>query len=204
MKTQEIDTPEHLRQDKCHKLPTLDVIAIVDATNAQTVVRSIESLDLESAFAAHYGHVTRTIALVIGNRGRAEELAVDVFLKWAQTGTAKEPNPERWLIKTATNLAIDELRKQARRARFDRLFQWIRRPATPEEIHSTNQERHRVREVLVRMQPRQAELLVLRTQGFTYDELASMLKVNSTSIGTLLNRAQQTFRREYIAKYGPQ
>src|SRR5205823_2122768 len=109
----------------------------VDATDAQTAVNSIDALDIESIFAAHYRHVARTIALVIGNRGRAEELAVDVFLKWAQNGAAAGPNHEGWLYRTAAKLAIDELRKQTRRARFDRLFQWMRQPATPEEIHSS-------------------------------------------------------------------
>ena len=176
----------------------------MDATNAQTALNSIYALDIETAFAAHYRRVARTIALVIGNRGRAEELAVDVFLKWVHNGAASGPNPEGWLYRTAANLAIDELRKQTRRAQFDRLFRWMREPATPEEIHSANQERDHVRVVLAMMQRRQAELLVLRTQGFSYEELASTLSLNRASIGTLLKRAEQTFRKEYIAKYGPQ
>lgn len=174
------------------------------ATNAQTTSNAIDALDLESVFAAHYRRVARTIALAIGDLGRAEELAVDVFLKWAQNGVATGPNPEGWLYRTAANLAIDELRKQTRRARFDRLFQWKRDPATPEEIHSAKQERDQVRMVLGTMQRRQAELLVLRTQGFSYEELASALGLNRASIGTLLRRAEQAFRKEYIAKYGPQ
>jgi RNA polymerase sigma-70 factor, ECF subfamily len=199
-----MDTRRYLRQDgACHKYQNLNVISIVDATNAQTAVNSIDALDVESAFGAHYRRLARTIALVIGNRGRAEELAVDVFLKWTQKG-ASGPDPEGWLYRAAANLAIDELRKQTRRARFDRLFQWMREPATPEEIHSANQERDHVRVVLATMQRRQAELLVLRTQGFSYEELASTLRLNRASIGTLLKRAEQTFRKEYIAKYGPQ
>ena len=178
----------------------LSVIPIVDAANIQTSVNSIDRVDLESLFSLHYARVARTIALVIGDRGRAEELAVEVFLRWDQSESGKGPNLEGWLYKTAANLAISELRKQTRRARFDRLVRWIRQPATPEEIHSANQERDRVRVVLSMMQPRQSELLVLRTQGFSYEELASALGLNPASIGTLLNRAQQIFRKEYVAR----
>ena len=35
-----------------------------------------------------------------------------------------------------------------------------------------------------------------------YDELASTLDLNPSSVGTLLARAQQAFRKEYIKRYG--
>jgi RNA polymerase sigma-70 factor (ECF subfamily) len=52
------------------------------------------------------------------------------------------------------------------------------------------------------LSPRQAELLLLRSQGLNYDELASTLDLNPASVGTLLSRAQQAFRKEYVEKYG--
>ena len=159
--------------------------------------------ELESIFITHYATVARTIALVIGDRGRAEELAVEVFLRWSGMRARPAPRPEAWLYRTAANLAVDELRKRARRSKVDLLFRRTPNPPTPEEIHGANQERARVRYILSRMQPRQAELLVLRTQGFSYDELDSALSLNPASVGKLLSRAQETFRKEYIAKYGP-
>jgi RNA polymerase sigma factor (sigma-70 family) len=175
----------------------------VDITKDQTEA-SAERIDLEAIFAMHYSRVARTIAFVIGDRGRAEELAVEVFLRWSRSQAYKDVNTEGWLYRTAANLAVDELRKRIRRTKFDKLFQSFRCPPTPEELLSVNQERDRVREILSRMQPRQAELLVLRTQGLSYDELAALLSLNPASVGTLLSRAQQIFRKEYIAKYGPQ
>jgi RNA polymerase sigma-70 factor (ECF subfamily) len=58
--------------------------------------------------------------------------------------------------------------------------------------------------VLVAIQARQAELLVLRTQGLSYDELACALNLKPASIGTFLSRAEQAFRKEYIKRYGQQ
>lgn len=171
----------------------------MDITNTQDAI-PVEAMDLESIFAAHYDRVARTIAFVIGDGGRAEELAVEVFLRWPRR---KHSNWEAWIYRTAVNLAIDELRKQARRRRFDGVLAVFVSPQTPEEIHHSNQERDRVRSVLARMQPRDAELLILRAQGFSYQELAAALALKPGSVGTLLSRAGETFRKEYIAKYGP-
>jgi RNA polymerase sigma-70 factor, ECF subfamily len=56
--------------------------------------------------------------------------------------------------------------------------------------------------VLAAVAPRQGELLALRSQGLSYDELASVLNLNPASVGTLLSRAQKAFRKEYIKRYG--
>jgi RNA polymerase sigma-70 factor (ECF subfamily) len=45
-------------------------------------------------------------------------------------------------------------------------------------------------------------MLLLRSHGFSYGELASILDLNSASVGTLLSRAQQAFRKEYVKRYG--
>ncbi|MBY0503935.1 MAG: sigma-70 family RNA polymerase sigma factor [Bryobacteraceae bacterium] len=165
----------------------------------ESTLNVIDRLDLQSVFATHYARVARTIALVLGDCGRAEELAVEVFLRWDREQNA---HPEGWLYKTAANLAIDELRARTRRERLSRFLPWRRPPDTPEEIHAAKQARDGVRAVLARMKPREAALLLLRTEGFSYEELAAALGLNPASVGTLLSRAQQTFRKEYLARYG--
>jgi RNA polymerase sigma-70 factor (ECF subfamily) len=52
------------------------------------------------------------------------------------------------------------------------------------------------------MRRRDAALLILRSDGLAYDELASALGLNPTSIGTLISRAQRAFRMEYVRRYG--
>ena len=159
-------------------------------------------LDLEAIFEAQYERIARVIARVIRDPGRAEELAVEVFLKWSHTPLAQGSKAEAWLYRTAARMALDELRKQARRNRYDGLSAWDRKPPTPEELHAAAEEQNKVRAVLGALSPRQAELLLLRSQGLNYDELASTLDLNPASVGTLLSRAQQAFRKEYVEKYG--
>ncbi len=67
---------------------------------------------------------------------------------------------------------------------------------------SAAEDQERVRAVLAVIKPRQAELLVLRSNGLSYDELASALDLKPASIGTFLSRAEQAFRKEYIKRYG--
>jgi RNA polymerase sigma-70 factor (ECF subfamily) len=100
-------------------------------------------------------------------------------------------------------MALDELRRTARRSRFERVIGALRgTPPTPEELHTVQDEQQRVRLVLSTLRRRDAALLLLRSDGLAYDELASALGLNSASIGTLISRAQRAFRAEYVRRYG--
>jgi RNA polymerase sigma-70 factor (ECF subfamily) len=161
--------------------------------------------DIEAFFCAHYGRVTRIIARVVRDPARAEELAVEVFLKLWRNRKVQGENPEAWLHRVAVCAGLDELRRRARRIRYESLLASVRaevRPATPEQIHHTTEEQERVRQVLSVIGRRQAEFLVLRSHGFSYEEVASILGLNPTSVGTLVTRAQQAFRKEYSKRYG--
>jgi RNA polymerase sigma-70 factor (ECF subfamily) len=158
--------------------------------------------DLEAIFRAQYERIARVIARVVRDRARAEELAVEVFLKLWRNERAQGENSEGWLYRVAVRTALDELRRQARRAQYESLMGFVRGTPTPEEIHAATEEQERVRVVLGAVEPRQAELLLLRSQGLSYEEVASALELNPASVGTLLSRAQQAFRKEYTKRYG--
>ena len=159
-------------------------------------------VEIESIFHAQYARMARVITRVIRDPARAEELAVDVFLKWSRNRKAHGENAEGWLYRTAVRMALNELRRQTRQDRYERLFELIRRSPTPEDLLAASEEQQRVRVLLGFIKPRQAELLLLRSEGLTYDELASVLNMNPASIGTLVSRAQQAFRKEYLQRYG--
>ena len=73
---------------------------------------------------------------------------------------------------------------------------------TDAELHAATEESAQVRLVLAVLPARQAELLLLRFDGFSYEEVASTLDLNPASVGTLLSRAQRAFRKEYVKRYG--
>lgn len=159
-------------------------------------------LDVETVFRAQYERIARIIAMVIRDPARAEELAVEVFVKFWSNQRVQRENAEGWLYRVAVRTGLNELRSQTRRMRNERLLGFVRRALTPEEIRVTTEEQERVRSVLAVIEPRQAELLLLRSHGLTYEEVASALALNPASVGTLLSRAQYAFRKEYTKRHG--
>ena len=103
-----------------------------------------------------------------------EDLAVEVFLKLWRNPKARGEKVEGWLYRVALRAGLDELRRQTRRARYEGLLGLVRAkraPVTPEELHLATEEQDRVRFVLSSIEPRQAEFLLLRSQGFSSESV---------------------------------
>jgi RNA polymerase sigma-70 factor (ECF subfamily) len=179
------------------------------STTGETIVEmcaraSDSAYDVEALFREHYGRVARVIARVVRDYARAEELAVEVFLKLSRRPPAHAREIQGWLYRVAVRTALDDVRRQTRRSRYEALAGFYRDTPTPEEIHAASEEQRRVRSILARMDGGKAELLVLRLHGLDYQELAATLGLNPSSVGKLLSRAQESFRKEYVKRYGPQ
>lgn len=159
-------------------------------------------VETERIFRTHYASLARVIAKVIRDPARAEELAVEVCLKWTANRKAEGENAERWLYRAAVQAGLNELRRLTRRSRYERLVSFVRGSPTPEELLVTRQQQERIRFLLAAIEPRQAELLIPRSQGLSYEEMAATLKLNPASVGTLLSRAQRAFRKEFTRQYG--
>ena len=158
--------------------------------------------DFEDLFRARYGRVTSVVSRVVRDPGRAEELAVDAFLKLWQTPGAHGPGASAWVLRTALRLGIDELRRTTRRAHYAPLLKLVREVPTPEDSAASGEERRRVLRVLAAIRRDHAALLLLRSHGCSYDELAATLDLKPASVGTLLRRARQAFRKEYVRRHG--
>jgi RNA polymerase sigma-70 factor (ECF subfamily) len=171
------------------------------AITTQTGLRNSGALD--EIFRAHYECVARVIGRIIHDQARAEEIAVEVFLKWWRNPQAQGEHAEGWLYRAAVRKALDELRSQARRARFERLAGFLQQsPPTPEESLTASVEQQRVRTVLGALKPRDAEVLLLRSGDLTYQEIAVSLGIKPSYVGSLISRAEEAFRKEYVRRYG--
>ena len=71
-------------------------------------------------------------------------------------------------------------------------------------MRAAAEEQEHVRTVLGALDARQSELLLLRASGLSYTEVAAAMELNPASVGTLIARAQQAFRKEFIQRYGEQ
>jgi RNA polymerase sigma-70 factor (ECF subfamily) len=143
--------------------------------------------DFGEVFQTHYPRIARVIARMVQDPGRAEVPSHSV---------------SSWLYRSAVRTGLDELRRQNRRSRFEKVFDFFRAAPSPEQVLAGEQDQRQVRSVLSAMRVRDAELLILRSEGLSYQEVAEVLGINETSIGTLFRRAQQAFRKEYVKRYG--
>ena len=160
------------------------------------------AFDFEAVFLAEYPRIVRIVGRIVKDPARAEDLAMEVFWKLWRKPRRKVADAGGWLYRTAVRAGLDELRKQSRREKYERLFSFARTNPTPEQMHSENEKQQRVRKTLASIKTRHAELLLLRSDGLSYQEIAQALELNPSSIGILLSRARQAFRKEYIKKYG--
>ena len=158
--------------------------------------------DFDATFAANYRRIARVIVRIVGDPARAEDLAVDTFARLLLHPRAQGAGVEAWLYRTAVRLGIDELRRRSRRQRVERWLPFVRAPRTPDEIFSSEQERDRVRAVLGVLSRRHTELLLMRNEGLSHEEIARALSVKPASVTVLLSRARQAFRTEYEERYG--
>jgi RNA polymerase sigma-70 factor (ECF subfamily) len=161
-----------------------------------------DSFDFEAVFHTHYRRVARVIFRVIQDPSRAEELAVDVFWKLWRHSSAHGPQHAGWLYRSAVRAGVDELRKRSRREKYERWFTGHTPSADPEIAREASEERIRIRTVLAGLRSKDAQLIALRAEGLSYEELAEALHLKPTSVGTLLRRAHESFRKEYVRRSG--
>jgi RNA polymerase sigma-70 factor, ECF subfamily len=159
----------------------------------------------DSLFRTHYRRVARVIGRIIHDESRAEEIAVDVFVKWRRHPAAHGTGAEGWLYRTAVRQALDAGRRDTRWYRVRRVLAYVSDlPPTPEELHTHHVERRQVHAVLRSLRRRDVEVLLLWAEDLSHAEIAAAVSVQPSSVGSLLRRAQEKFRTKYEAKYGKQ
>lgn len=165
-------------------------------------VVTVRDQAFEGFFHERYERIVRVVARVVRDPARAEEIAVEAFWKLWRNPKAQGEQAGGWIYRTAVRLALDELRKQARRARSESATDGPLFTPDPEQLRAEDEARQQVRRTLAALDARAAELLLLRSNGLSYGEVAAALDLNPASVGTLLIRAQQAFRKEYVKRYG--
>ena len=167
------------------------------------VTGKIESAgNFDRLFIVNYAALTRIVYRVVGDIGLAEELAAEAFWKLHRKPPASDHNLVGWLYRTGLRLALDHLKKRKRREHYEAFVPAAGEQQSPEDALEKIEQQIRVTQILAALKPAQAELLVLRSEGYTLAEIASILSVRPNSVGTLLARADTAFRKEYVNRYG--
>lgn len=151
---------------------------------------------LAGLFAEYHASLVRMLYRRTGDRDRAEDLAQEVF---ARAVAAPPRNPRPWLFAVALNLVREEGRKSVRQGRRLELYR-AETPtlsASPDEGMDRDESVARVRRALDALAERDREALLLKAEGFTYDEIAATLGLAKGAIGTTLSRARRRLVEAY-------
>lgn len=157
--------------------------------------------DFETVFVEQWPRIYHVIFRLVGDKSEAEDLTLETFWKLYQDPPSKGENLKGWLYRVAVNQGFNALRARKRRSRYE-----VEAGAQtlgdypfpqPESEALRAEQRREVQAALARMKPRSAKLLVLRQTGLSYKELASVIKVKPSSVGTLLARAEDEFEKIY-------
>ena len=157
-----------------------------------------DETSFEVLFERHYDMVYGVLYRLTGTRQQAEDLAQEVFLKLYQRPMKRGDNVAGWLYRVAVNTGYNALRSAKRRTKREEAVAVEEGSSpTPEAQAIRAETQERVRAALAELKPRDAKLLTLREMGLSYNELAEVLGVKASSIGTLLIRAQRAFKLAY-------
>jgi RNA polymerase sigma factor (sigma-70 family) len=151
-------------------------------------------------FDAQFHRLYRYMNRLSGDPELAADLAQEAFVRLYRRGSLPD-SPEAWLITVSMNLFRNV---KSTRARRRRLLTPVRAeaamsdpPALPGELDVAPEPGERARLALDELPERERQLLLLRAEGFSYRDIASVLELNEASIGTLLARAKRAFRDAY-------
>ncbi len=147
-------------------------------------------------FVEYHDSLVRMLWRRTGDRDRAEEIAQETF---ARAVAAPPRNPRPWLFAVALNLIREDARKALRQGRRLQLLKNELEPsaAPPDEVLERGERAARVRGALAQLNERDREALLLKAEGFNYDEIAETLGLAKGAIGTTLARARRRLVEAY-------
>jgi RNA polymerase sigma-70 factor, ECF subfamily len=155
---------------------------------------------LEQVFLEHKDRVFRTAYRITGNAGDAEDALQTVFLRLVrQEHPSEVGNLAAYLHRSAVNASLDLLRRR-RDARTSSLDD----DDNPVEVASANtagpsvEIRDWLRQALGRLNPRWAEMFVLRfIEDYNNREIARMMNTSPAVVAVLLHRTRAQLRRDF-------
>jgi RNA polymerase sigma-70 factor (ECF subfamily) len=157
--------------------------------------------DIERLFATYHATLVRFLTRRLGDRDWAEEVAQETFIRALRQ--EELVNERAWLFAVASNLVRDEARKDMRRRRHLELLAAEARDTYAEAPDITLEralDAADARRALEALADRDRQALLLREEGLDYPEIAEILGIAVSSVGTTLSRARRRLAETYEAQ----
>jgi RNA polymerase sigma-70 factor (ECF subfamily) len=154
------------------------------------------SFDLTTLYRDYHESLVRMVYRRTGDRDRAEDIAQETF---ARALAAPPDNPRPWLFAVALNLVREDGRRFVRQGRRLQLLK-AESPQSapmPDAEFDRGEQTRAVRAALECLSERDREALLLKAEGFNYDEIAATLGLAKGAIGTTLARARRRLVEAY-------
>lgn len=154
--------------------------------------------------------VFNTVKTKVGNTQDALDLSQEVFIKlWRSIGRYRgDCRFSTWVYRICINACLDFLRRAQSSAceqmpvhtdkdgdelTFEPSDESV--AASPERSFEQNEAVRMVRDGIARLSPEQREVILLRDiEGYTYEEISSMLSLEIGTVKSRLNRARSNLR----------
>jgi RNA polymerase sigma-70 factor, ECF subfamily len=157
-------------------------------------------VDFDSLFQQLYPSLFRYLHRLTGDSDVADDIAQEAFVRLLRQDLP-ESEVRPWLFTVAMNLVRDHARKIDRRQRLLTTAPvLVSSFASPDESVERSEQIHAVRSVLEQLSERDQQLLLMREEGFKYEEIARVIGVAPASVGTLIARALRRFTDLYQAQ----
>ncbi|HMF91543.1 MAG TPA: sigma-70 family RNA polymerase sigma factor [Candidatus Angelobacter sp.] len=155
---------------------------------------------LEQVFLEHKDRIFRAAYRITGNPGDAEDALQTVFLRLArQENLPDVGNLAAYLHRSAVNASLDLLRRRrdARTSSLDDEDNPIE-VASPDTAGPSTEIRDWLRRALGRLNPRWAEMFVLRfIEDYSNREIAGMMNTSPAVVAVLLHRTRAQLKKDY-------
>ena len=165
--------------------------------------------DLEKIFREHHVMVFRAAYRITANANDAEDVLQTVFLRMLKRDAAAEPvgNMASFLHRSAVNAALDlvRARQNIRNIPLDQLEPVLAEPAHrgPDRAQSSGEIRDWLRGAMARLNPRIAEMFILRFfEGKENPEIARLMNTTPGTVAVTLSRTRDRLQKEYLAYMG--
>lgn len=170
---------------------------------------NLSETDLERIFRENHAMVFRAAYRVTGNANDAEDVLQTVFLRMLKRDPDAEPvgNMASFLHRSAVNAALDLMRSRAniRNIPLDELEPVLSEPAhrRPDRVQASGEIREWLRGALARLNPRIAEMFMLRFfEGKENPEIARLLNTTPGTVAVTLSRTRDRLEKEYQVYMG--
>ena len=151
-------------------------------------------MDINALFNEIYPSLFRYCHRLTADMDLAEDVVQETFVRLLdRKPKGPEQGQKAWMFRVATNLIRDGARQEANRGRI------LAGSIPPDPAPSPDAEMDRreaireIRKTLNQLSPRDREILLLRHEGLSYKEIAEVMEMAATSVGTILARALRRF-----------